>query len=469
MKFKILSHAGISITEKNKTLIIDPWLIGSCYWRSWWNYPELTNEEYDSISADYLYLTHLHWDHFHGASLKLFFDKNIQIYVPKVQTKRMVEDLKYLGFDNVIEIPHNKKIKICDKFSLHSFQFGPGVDSGIMVSTEQYNLFDANDCKLFGYTFNNIKKQYKNIDFVLRSHSSATPIPQCIEGYKEDFIDFRTMENYAEEFSKFCISINARYAIPFASNHCYLHKETEVFNKNVVRPYTIEPIFNTIKNDLASRTELTIMSPSSSWDSETGFKIRDFDYSNSKEDIATLKNKYKVKLEKQYEKENIVVADYKSFNQYFLKLIKSIPYFYRQTFKKKIIFKIDDAESTKYWALDLKNFIISEFHAEPENSIIIETPPIVINDCTSLNMFSVWTASKRLKIKLSDKEDLKFVNNFFIILDLYELNRLPLKNNLTHRSIINLLRRWREVLTGIGFIIKYKLLKKEFIISDLYN
>jgi hypothetical protein len=36
----VLSHAGLSVTGSGVNLICDPWLVGSCYWRSWWNYYE---------------------------------------------------------------------------------------------------------------------------------------------------------------------------------------------------------------------------------------------------------------------------------------------------------------------------------------------------------------------------------------------------------------------------------------------
>ena len=49
MKFKILSHAGMTVEGKGKTLLFDPWLIGSCYWRSWWNFPEIDREELREI------------------------------------------------------------------------------------------------------------------------------------------------------------------------------------------------------------------------------------------------------------------------------------------------------------------------------------------------------------------------------------------------------------------------------------
>src|SRR5262245_30122810 len=40
MKFTILSHAGLCVEHNGVRIVPDPWLLGSCYWRSWWNFPE---------------------------------------------------------------------------------------------------------------------------------------------------------------------------------------------------------------------------------------------------------------------------------------------------------------------------------------------------------------------------------------------------------------------------------------------
>jgi L-ascorbate metabolism protein UlaG (beta-lactamase superfamily) len=39
MKFTILSHACLYVEQGDIALAINPWLRGSTYWRSWWNYP----------------------------------------------------------------------------------------------------------------------------------------------------------------------------------------------------------------------------------------------------------------------------------------------------------------------------------------------------------------------------------------------------------------------------------------------
>ena len=81
MKFTVLGHACLYIEHKEIRFLIDPWLIGSCYWRSWWNYPEVSQDLVNNINPTHIYLTHLHWDHYHGPTLRKFQDSNPKILV----------------------------------------------------------------------------------------------------------------------------------------------------------------------------------------------------------------------------------------------------------------------------------------------------------------------------------------------------------------------------------------------------
>ena len=75
---KFLSHASIYVESGEFKLLVDPWLIGSCYWRSWWNYPPVRKETYANIKPDAVYITHFHWDHWHGVSLKKLIEKELE-------------------------------------------------------------------------------------------------------------------------------------------------------------------------------------------------------------------------------------------------------------------------------------------------------------------------------------------------------------------------------------------------------
>ncbi len=82
-----------------------------------WNYPPVSKDLINSLQPDFIYLTHIHWDHFHGDSLKRF-PANIPIIVPKGNYTRMKDDLYYLGYSNIIELKHGEQFTIDENFTI---------------------------------------------------------------------------------------------------------------------------------------------------------------------------------------------------------------------------------------------------------------------------------------------------------------------------------------------------------------
>ncbi len=59
MRFQVLSHAGLLLEGRGVSLLVDPWLVGSSYWRSWWNYPPVSPELVANLRPTHIYLTHV--------------------------------------------------------------------------------------------------------------------------------------------------------------------------------------------------------------------------------------------------------------------------------------------------------------------------------------------------------------------------------------------------------------------------
>ena len=104
---KIHSHSCLEFRLNKISILFDPWLIGSAYWRSWWNFPEPTPfesliKEISSCEELYIYITHLHWDHFHGPTLRKLYKliPKLKFIISNVPEK----DLKmiYLKFSTKI-------------------------------------------------------------------------------------------------------------------------------------------------------------------------------------------------------------------------------------------------------------------------------------------------------------------------------------------------------------------------------
>jgi UDP-MurNAc hydroxylase len=468
VKFTVLSHAGLAVDHGGVRLVFDPWLIGSCYWRSWWNYPEPDPALVQNLAPQFIYLTHLHSDHFHGPSLKKLFDPTTTVLVPKAPTRRMVDDLRWLGFPNIIEISHGKKFRLADDFEMHSYQFGLGIDSAAVISGGGYTLLNCNDCKSFGLPLRQILRNHRKIDFIFRSHSSASPIPLCIEDHEKLLAQDDGSYDSADQFARCAIYIGARYAIPFASNHCFLHPETRHFNSTVTTPELAKSRYRAIAAEVGVKTECVVMPPSSSWSDTEGFKISPFDFSQREAHIAKLLERNGSKLAVQCALEAKAVGDFPGFEKYFRQFCRSLPWLIRGRRLPALTFRVRDCEGVHHWLVDPRLGEVTSVAAPPPNALIVEVHAAVLNDCANSRMFSVWTASKRLKIHLPSAEALGAATLWFNLLDLYEIGLLPIINNFSLRSLAVRLRRWREPVEVANLLLRRIFLRQRFSVSRIY-
>ena len=107
MKFTVIGHSCLRIETSGPTILVDPWLLGSCYWRSWWHYPAIGELPPEVLAPDYVALSHHHFDHFHFPSMRTI-DKRAHVLVPKFGVDQLAGEVRGLGFDHVDELPHGQ-------------------------------------------------------------------------------------------------------------------------------------------------------------------------------------------------------------------------------------------------------------------------------------------------------------------------------------------------------------------------
>jgi UDP-MurNAc hydroxylase len=281
------------------------------------------------------------------------------------------------------------------------------------------------------------------------------------------FPDLRSKQDYIEEFSRFALHIGARYAIPFASNHCFLHRETRHFNGTAVAPDDVQSYYRQLAARTGVNSDCVVMAPGSSWSDVEGFKIVPFDYSKREQYIESLLARRQEALVMQYEKEDLALADFESIRTYFLAMMRSIPWLIRQWLKIRIVLQTKDAHGEHNWLLDFVAGRVEAISAVGDYPVI-ESPALVLNDCANIRMFSAWTPSKRLRIRLSARQQLRPVVTFLFLLDLYELDIFPLRKNLSWRAIAARARRWREFVEMGRMFVKHIVLRRPVNIAALY-
>ncbi len=469
MKFTVISHACLYVEHEDIKLLIDPWIYGSCYWRSWWNYPEPEDELISNINPTHIYLTHLHWDHYHGPSLRKFYKNDPTIIIPLSSTLRMKKDLdKFFSFRKVIEIPHSKCLNLSESFKVTSYQWNPLIiDSCLAIEADNKTILNVNDCKIFGLSLQHLKFRHPNIDFVLRSHTSASPLPYCIKNFDIEKCDRKPID-YAKEFTAFCNSTDAKYAIPFASSHYFLRKDTEKYNQFYSNPDYVKSIHKKYSNK--KNQQCVVMSSGCSWSSEQGFHLKAHNYNDFKNHIKKGIKLHAVQLANQKEKEEKALLNKKAFFKYFSSFLKtlSLPfnlnfnfgYIVNEEINKKYFLCLIDGNKKKCEVIEIKDKQdLSKFNL----SFIINCPVLIFNDCNIKNLHNTFTPSKILEIQLINKNAYKNLNKLFSMLDLYENDGLPISKVFTKRQLINRLSRWRELIDMLIYFSKIKLFKKDIV------
>jgi UDP-MurNAc hydroxylase len=390
------------------------------------------------------------------------------VLIPKVLTRRMVEDLRYLGFHSITEIPHGGRVVLGEDFALRSYQFGLGVDSGVVVSGGGVNLFNCNDAKFFGLPLRQILRDTPRIDFIFRSHSSAAPIPYCVENYERILPQTVAQTDAADQFARCALHVGARYAIPFASNHCFLHRETVRFNHTATTPEDVRRHYSELATRAGVQSECVVMPPGSSWSAASGFDVRPFDFAARPQYIETMLARHAATLESCYREEDAATADFTSFKSYFTGLLQTLPRPLRRRFLAPIVFRTRDAAGERNWLIDPRRGVVEALASAPVGCTILEVHPALLRDCATKRMFSVWSASKRVRITLPDAAAVAGLHRWFTVLDLYELDMLPISRNFSARSLALRARRWREPVELARLALHRLLGRKPLSIALLY-
>jgi UDP-MurNAc hydroxylase len=450
MKFTILSHAGMLVESQGISLMTDPWLLGSCYWRSWWNYPKAAPIATRLETLDYIYLTHMHWDHYHGPSLRKL-PKSATVLIPEAHLDRMRKDLKPCGRDKIIEIPHGKTLQLGNGLSVTSYQFGICLDSALIVSDGKTTLADMNDCKITGLPLRQILHRHPNVDFMLRSHSSAAPYPYCVQAENPGELSYRTNEHFIEDFLHTAQLLKAKYAIPFASNHCFLHRETLKFNSTAVTPPEVREY---CERHAREGPKCVVMLPGDSWSDRDGFEIQPEDhYSDRERRLAEYATEKAPVLEQFYRKEDAARLEFSLFEKYFQKFMASLPAISRLVFKPVVVFHLLNRPDAN-WVVDFNRRKVYEA-AEPPSvyAFSITMHAAVLRDCMVKKMFATFTPSKRLTVELRPGK-LKDLLFYWQLTDMYEYDYFPLFPMVFKRRFLNnWARRWRELLMLSGMVL----------------
>jgi UDP-MurNAc hydroxylase len=442
MEFRIVSHACLDIRARGKRLVIDPWLSEPTYWSAWWHAPP-PQFDADLFDADFVYITHWHFDHFDPKTLKKF-GKHTTVVVPRFPISGLPEQLRNVGFERIVELPHGASIRLADGFSLTSYQVSFQDDSVAVVQADDTVLMDLNDAKPLPSLWRTFRAKYPKVDFMLRSHSPAWSYPTryTFEDPADRLpVDART---YMEAFVAAAQQLRPRYAIPFASGICHLHREVRDENRFLVSAREMKEYFEA-NSARVPGTALTIMPVGSSWSPDRGFELTDRvvdDMVGYAEERARAQSE---RLEKTYRSEEQKPIAFEDFSNYFTKFFKATTLLRPLLRRTRWVFPIQNLQP-EYWCVNFGSATIERCEQMPEaydSSVTVS--PAVLSASLRNTVFTNVDISKRWRVHIRRGRAMRHfvVTNLLL---LYEAEYLSPKRLFSRRFITGYLRRWPEVL-----------------------
>jgi UDP-MurNAc hydroxylase len=442
VRFTVIGHACLFIETGAERILVDPWLSGSCYWRSWWHFPPNTAIRPEFLEPDYVYLSHHHFDHFHYPSLRRI-SKKARVLIPRFGVDVMRHEVEQLGFADVAELDHGDVLTLPGGARLASYQYGPD-DSALVIERDSVVLADLNDCKIKGPAARPMLKAFGPPTFMFKSHSFAQAYPSCYDIRDPADARLMTREDFLETFIDAIRELRPRYAVPFASMVAFLHPESRHSNAYAVRPPEVAAAATL--SDAAATTRTVLMVPGDSWSSDRGFSLQPNDYYEKQDEwIARLADASAAKIQQEEDQERGKALTYAAFERHFSGFLRSLPPLIWLALKRPMVFQAPSDRDAPYWTVDFRTRQVSRAPAPPATyAAIVKLREAVLADAIEKNVVAFAHISMRIRIDLAPGGvQTDFL--FWGLLSLHELGYFPLRNMLTPRAMNVLWRRRAEV------------------------
>jgi UDP-MurNAc hydroxylase len=233
MRITGLGHASVLIETAHGTVLTDPW-VNPAYFGSWFPFPDNSQLEWDAIGqVDYLFVSHLHRDHFDPENLRKHVSKKATVLLPEFPTSELEDALRDIGFTSFVQ-PSTEEPVTVDGLevmiqALTSPTDGPIGDSSLWLSDGQYRVLNQNDARPSELS---VFRELGPVDGYLVQFSGAIWFPMVYElpARAKQAMGTSKRERQFDRTLRYIEELGARYVFPTAGPPCFLDEELWGFN-----------------------------------------------------------------------------------------------------------------------------------------------------------------------------------------------------------------------------------------------
>jgi UDP-MurNAc hydroxylase len=216
------------------SILCDPW-VNPAYFASWFPFPDNSQLDWEHLGdTDYLYVSHLHRDHFDAAHLRRFINKRATVLLPAYPTSELEDELRELGFTSFIETVSNEVVELDGGLrvmiqALTSPTDGPIGDSSLWVEYDGVRLLNQNDARP---TDLQIFSDLGHVHAHMLQFSGAIWYPMVYElpGAAKTAFGKQKRDRQFDRTWRYINEIRASHVFPIAGPPCFLDDELWQFN-----------------------------------------------------------------------------------------------------------------------------------------------------------------------------------------------------------------------------------------------
>jgi UDP-MurNAc hydroxylase len=227
-------HAGMRIDTAAGSILCDPW-VNPAYFASWFPFPDNSLLDWPALGrVDYLYVSHLHRDHFDAENLRQNVDKNATVLLPDYPTSQLEDELRELGFTRFLRTRSNQVYELDGGLrvmiqSLISPTDGPIGDSSLWVEHDGVRLLNQNDARPADLT---VFAELGRVHAHLLQFSGAIWYPMVYElpeAAKRAFGKQKRDRQFDRTW-RYIDDLKAAHVFPIAGPPCFLDEQLWQFN-----------------------------------------------------------------------------------------------------------------------------------------------------------------------------------------------------------------------------------------------
>jgi len=244
-----IGHAGFRIDTAAGSVLCDPW-VNPAYFGSWFVFPDNSALDWDALGdCDYLYVSHLHKDHFDPRLLAEHINKDAVVLLPDYPVPDLKRELEQLGFTRFVETTDSVKQRVSGPkgdldvmiISLRAPADGPIGDSGIVISDGTTTLFNMNDSRPL--TLDALTEQFGHVDVHMLQYSGAIWYPMVYDmpARAKEAFGTQKRQRGMDRCRQYIADVGATWVIPSAGPPCFLDPDLRSLNDDHGDPSNIFP------------------------------------------------------------------------------------------------------------------------------------------------------------------------------------------------------------------------------------